>query len=245
MWYYILRIQTIGGTMARPTKKRRICGFPVNKNFGPLTGGETEEVVEMSLDEYEVIRLIDFEKLTQEETAKQMDIARTTVQSIYSDARYKLSELLVSGKRLVISGGHYRICRDYGKKCNLKKCRCGRGEVKKNKVTLAIPVKAKDINGNISAAFGRASYFLIYDLKSGGYDFIDNISNTSNNGAGVATAQLIADSGVDLLLLPKCGEKARGILREDGIKLYKTINPNIMENIELFKEDKLEEFKLM
>lgn len=43
--------------------------------------------MELSLDEYETLRLIDFLGQTQEECARQMEVARTTVQSMYDSAR--------------------------------------------------------------------------------------------------------------------------------------------------------------
>lgn len=59
----------------------------------------------MNLDEYECIRLIDYEGLEQEQCAKQMGVARTTVQTIYKNAREKLADFLVNGKRIRIDGG--------------------------------------------------------------------------------------------------------------------------------------------
>ena len=71
----------------------------------------------MSVDEYEAIRLIDYEGLTQEECAEQMSVARTTVQAIYDSARKKLALVLVDSKRLIIGGGDYRFCDGSGRHC--------------------------------------------------------------------------------------------------------------------------------
>jgi len=71
----------------------------------------------MTVDEYETIRLIDSEGFTQEECAKQMNIARSTVQGIYGAARKKLAESLINGKMLLIEGGEYRLCEGIGKGC--------------------------------------------------------------------------------------------------------------------------------
>lgn len=98
--------------MPRPRKCRRVCALPRNTRFGPLDEAGGEAVI-MSIDEYEVIRLIDVHRMTQEECAEQMNIARTTVQKIYNDARYKLALLLVYGQKLLISGGDYEICPEH------------------------------------------------------------------------------------------------------------------------------------
>jgi predicted DNA-binding protein (UPF0251 family) len=87
-----------------------------------------EDFVIMSVDEYETIRLIDLEGLTQEESAEQMNIARTTVQRIYNDARRKIAESLVKGKVIKIEGGDYKLCDGLqsggGNGC--RRHRCGR-----------------------------------------------------------------------------------------------------------------------
>lgn len=64
----------------------------------------------LTLDEYEVIRLVDLEQQTHEQCAAQMDISRSTVQEIYESARSKIAAYLVHGKPLHITGGNYRIC---------------------------------------------------------------------------------------------------------------------------------------
>ena len=64
----------------------------------------------MSIEEFEIIRLIDHEGLDQEECAKRMEVARSTVQRIYNDARKKIAASLVEGKALRIEGGNYSVC---------------------------------------------------------------------------------------------------------------------------------------
>jgi predicted DNA-binding protein (UPF0251 family) len=80
--------------------------------------------IKMTVDEYEAIRLIDLEGFTQEECARQMNVARTTVQGIYAQARKKLADSLVNGRVLVIEGGEYQLCDGFGKICG--EAGCGR-----------------------------------------------------------------------------------------------------------------------
>lgn len=95
--------------MARPQRCRRICNEPEFTGFSPDKATEREPVI-LTLDEFEVIRLVDLEKQTHEQAAKQMEIARSTVTEIYESARYKIADSLVNGYRLLISGGNYRLC---------------------------------------------------------------------------------------------------------------------------------------
>ena len=85
----------------------------------------------MTVDEFEAIRLIDLEGFTQEESAEQMNIARTTVQAIYSGARRKLAESLIEAKVLLIEGGEYRLCDGSGNGCG-RGCRARRRGKGKN-----------------------------------------------------------------------------------------------------------------
>ena len=109
--------------MPRPQKCRRVCAMPVWQGFVPVGAGRCHEgeSVTMSVDEYEVVRLVDLEGLTQEACAAQMEIARTTVTGIYDTARRKLADALVNGKSLVIGGGNFRLC-DRGGACGPGRC---------------------------------------------------------------------------------------------------------------------------
>lgn len=104
--------------VARPMKWRRVCRLPESNRFGPLdlSAGAKDHVI-MTVDEYETIRLIDLEGFTQAECAAQMNVARSTVQGIYIEARRKLAESLVNGKVLWIEGGEYRLCDGLGNSC--------------------------------------------------------------------------------------------------------------------------------
>ncbi|MBE7722571.1 DUF134 domain-containing protein [Lacrimispora indolis] len=109
--------------MPRPHKCRRVCCMPQSKVFGPLDTPElSEQAISMAIDEFEAIRLIDLEGLTQEECAGRMGVARTTAQAIYNSARVKLAECLVTGKKLYLEGGNYVLCNDRTSHCGCRHC---------------------------------------------------------------------------------------------------------------------------
>jgi predicted DNA-binding protein (UPF0251 family) len=104
--------------MPRPVKWRKVCCLPESSRFGALDShADSRDFVNMTVDEYETIRLIDLEGFTQEECANKMGVGRTTVQGIYSRARKKIAESLVNGKVLLIEGGEYRLCEGMGTGC--------------------------------------------------------------------------------------------------------------------------------
>lgn len=108
--------------MPRPQRCRKICNKPTCTGFSPDKGRQEESVV-LTMDEFEAVRLVDLEKQTHEQCAKQMEISRTTATEIYQSARQKMADSLVNGKRLVISGGNYRFCDGASMWCYKKQCK--------------------------------------------------------------------------------------------------------------------------
>ena len=119
--------------MPRPRKGKKVCCLPEINIYGPLKlQRENNKCILMSVEEYETIRLIDLEKLTQEECGERMQVARTTIQKIYTDAREKVSESLVNGCILKIEGGDYQLYSEIEKPMGCGSCRrsrCGRGRM--------------------------------------------------------------------------------------------------------------------
>lgn len=108
--------------MPRNAKCRRVCQMPAHCRFSP-EGPAERKAVTLTVEEFEAIRLMDYLGMTQEEAAAQMDVARTTVQRIYAQARQKLAVFLVEGRALSIGGGSYALCQQSG--CRDKGCgRC-------------------------------------------------------------------------------------------------------------------------
>ena len=103
--------------MPRPYKFRRVCSAPRCRSFHAADTEQVNKSLELTLEEFEAVRLIDYEGMTQEEAAAQMLVARTTVQRIYNSARSKLAAFL-------IEGGNYEICGNQNCRGQRHCCQC-------------------------------------------------------------------------------------------------------------------------
>ncbi len=107
--------------MGRNRVSRYVQTTPAVKGFRPFgrLRGRRGSVI-LNLDEYEAIRLLDYEHLTQEEAAVRMGVSRPTLTRIYERARVTFATALVEGCELQIGGGevrlgrHLYLCEDCG-----------------------------------------------------------------------------------------------------------------------------------
>jgi predicted DNA-binding protein (UPF0251 family)/predicted Fe-Mo cluster-binding NifX family protein len=185
-------------------------------------GIPSEGIVHLSVDEYETIRLIDYEKMTQEQCAIQMEIARTTVTDIYTQARYKIADSLIHGKRLVIAGGNYTICSRENKCGSFGNCIFAQKklEVKhlKEKENNIMRIAVTYEEGNIFQHFGHTENFKIYDVDDN-HIVSSEVIPTLGSGHG-ALAGFLQENHVDVLICGGIGGGAQVALSEAGIKLY-------------------------
>ncbi|MDY7010112.1 MAG: DUF134 domain-containing protein [Planctomycetota bacterium] len=92
--------------MPRPRLQRIVAGQPVVTVYKPAgVPARVLQWVNLTLDEFEAIRLIDNEGLDQETVAVQMGVSRPTVTRILASARGKIARFLTYGQALLIQGG--------------------------------------------------------------------------------------------------------------------------------------------
>ncbi len=191
--------------MARPVRCRRIERLPVYRSFSPddIVAGES---VRMTVDEYEALRLLDDEGLTQEVCASRMNIARTTVTAIYNSARRKVADALVRGKRLLITGG----C------CEFAPVEIRQTIMEKGSIAMRIAVTYE--NGEIFQHFGHTAQFKLYDVEDGKI-VGEQVVDTNGSGHG-ALAGFLQAAKVDALICGGIGMGAQMALADAGIRLY-------------------------
>lgn len=92
--------------MPRPPRQRLVAGQPAATVFKPAGIRVRDlEWTNLTLDEFEAIRLIDGEGMDQETLADKMGVSRPTVTRILASARAKIARTLARGQALLIEGG--------------------------------------------------------------------------------------------------------------------------------------------
>ncbi len=89
--------------MVRPRIKRRVRGQPNSSYFKPA-GIRMFELEESALEmpEFEAIRLVDLEEISQEEAGKKMQISQSTLSRVLKNGRKKIADAIVNGKAIRI-----------------------------------------------------------------------------------------------------------------------------------------------
>jgi uncharacterized protein len=107
LYLYADKVQSY---MSRPQKRRKICNPPKMRGFKPfgIKMCESEPVI-LKLEEFESIRLVNYEMMPQDAAAELMSVSRPTFTRIYNRALKQIARSFVEGKAIEIDGGNYQL----------------------------------------------------------------------------------------------------------------------------------------
>ncbi len=209
--------------MARPTQCRKIAVYPNATSFRPGDMPyDAASELKLPLDELEALRLADMEEMTAIEAARYMNISRHTFGRILSSARKTVATALCTGCALKIEGGHYSLA-------NLIPAPHG--------FTGRIAVCATGPAGNadVSERFGRAGGFVIVDVPSMEFSYLDSGRfQDSGQEPGMATVCALSDAHVTVVLGRVMGSKVFEALRSKGIRICLNADCTVIRAVELF-----------
>ena len=93
----------------RPKKYRIVRQDPKISQFSPRGRPGRPDEVNLSIDEFETIRLTEYLGKSQKEAAKSMRISQPTFSRILKKAHKTIADAIVNGKIIKIQGGYYVI----------------------------------------------------------------------------------------------------------------------------------------
>lgn len=103
---------------------RKVSNPPIIKGFKPY-GSELEgqklDSVNLLYEEYEALRLSDYDMLNHHQASVMMGVSRPTFTRIYASALQKIAKAFVEGKQIAIEGGKVYFDSDW---YHCEKCGC-------------------------------------------------------------------------------------------------------------------------
>jgi len=100
---------------------------------------------------------------------------------------------------------------------------------------IAVTCKGKTLDDQIDPRFGRCPYFLVVDTDTLNTEPIENPNLTLGGGAGIQSAQLMAEHDVQVVLTGNCGPNAYQTLNAADVEVIVGTSGTAREAVEKFK----------
>ena len=192
--------------MARPIKQKQLERPPEPVIYMPA--GWTQQNVqpaEISVEDFEVMRLVDAEGLNLDATARRMDCSPSTVGRMLERTRRILAQAI---------SVHAPICIDAGEDSNFSSTRplmhpTGR---------LAAAVEADHAETFVAGIFGRAPYFAIRSGVGSEMCFMPNPGYSKKRHAANSAVQCLSEAGVQRVAAGRFGPDALKALAKARIE---------------------------
>lgn len=104
---------------------------------------------------------------------------------------------------------------------------------------IAITSAGPTLDDQVEARFGRCAWFLVVDTESMHFKAIENANIALGVGAGVQSAQLMADEGVQAVLTGNCGPNAFQVFGVVGIEVIVGVSGSVRDAVAQYKRGAL------
>ncbi|NLE94414.1 MAG: dinitrogenase iron-molybdenum cofactor biosynthesis protein [Dehalococcoidia bacterium] len=94
---------------------------------------------------------------------------------------------------------------------------------------VAVSASGPTLDSQVDPRFGRCAYFVVVDTGTMAAEAIENASVAAAQGAGIATAQMIAGKGVAAVLTGNCGPNAYQALSAAGIQVVTGVTGSVRD----------------
>lgn len=105
---------------------------------------------------------------------------------------------------------------------------------------IAVSATAPNLDAEVDPRFGRCSYFVVIDPETMEFEALENSNAMAAGGAGITTAQMVANKGVQLILTGNCGPNAYQTLSAVGVQVITGVVGRIRDAVEAYKAGKLQ-----
>ena len=105
---------------------------------------------------------------------------------------------------------------------------------------IAVSASNPDLSSPIDPRFGRCPYFLFVDPETMEFEAVQNPHVASTSGAGIQSAQFIAEKGAKAVLTGSCGPNAFQTLQAAGVEVIVGATGSVKEAVEQYKSGRFQ-----
>ncbi len=104
---------------------------------------------------------------------------------------------------------------------------------------IAISSTGPSLDEQVEMRFGRCACFLIVDPQTLEFDAVENPNIAAGGGAGIQSAQMLADKNVTDILTGNCGPNAFSTFGAAGIQVITGVSGTVRDAVEQYNAGKL------
>lgn len=104
---------------------------------------------------------------------------------------------------------------------------------------IAVSSTGPGLDDTVETRFGRCAYFLIIDPDTMEFEALPNPNIAQGGGAGIQSAQLMAEKDVAVVLTGNCGPNAFQTFGAAGIQVITGISGQVRQAVEQYKSGAL------
>lgn len=190
--------------MNNSRKKRYARRLDNKRVFVPLNQEKFEHVVtEITLDEFEALRLVDLEGMSQIEASKDMEVSRATIQRLLHSGRKKTVEALLYQRTIEVQNEIHNIKLKGENKMSIEN---------KNVKAIAFPTSDRV---TIDGHFGHTKEFAVYVVEGNIINEVKYLTPPPHE-PGVLP-RFLGSEGIDAIVTGGMGKMAIDLFNRQGI----------------------------
>lgn len=109
---------------------------------------------------------------------------------------------------------------------------------------ICVTSKEAGLNSQFEERFGRAPYFIFFNVDSGKAESVENPFSGESGGVGPRAAQLIIDHKTDVLITGQLGDNANRAMQSSGKQVFSYKGDNTVSYVlEEYRAGKLKQLQ--
>jgi predicted Fe-Mo cluster-binding NifX family protein len=105
---------------------------------------------------------------------------------------------------------------------------------------IAVSATGPSLDSKVDPRFGRCQYFVIVDPDTMEFETLENPNIMAGGGAGISTAQMVSNMGVQIVLTGNCGPNAYQTLSAAGVQVITGVSGAVRDAMESYKAGRLQ-----